>query len=229
MAITVLKDYSLGLVSPLLCTGFRCLPIALRSAGSVYVKIRKFNDNRYFEATFLMEFPYREKKLRSSSMSSSLPQHFSDSAVSDEQNQSSIETLYQELNSCKRSIEDLFAHQTIVQKQSYLNKMLVKSNGHLIIVHIDDIDWIEAWGDYVRIHCKGKTHIVHQKVVNVEARLDPIRFLRIGRSAIVNVDRIKELEPLNHGDYIISLYDNTQLNLSRNYRDRLTALFVSIL
>jgi two-component system LytT family response regulator len=162
-------------------------------------------------------------------MSSSLPQHFSDSTACNEQTRSQIENLYQELNSCKRSLEDLFARQTNVQKQSAQKKMLVKSNGRLIIVHIDDIDWIEAWGDYVRIHCKGKTHVVHQKVVDVEARLDPARFLRIGRSAIVNVDRIKELEPLNHGDYIIFLYDNTQLNLSRNYRDRLKALFNSIL
>lgn len=58
-------------------------------------------------------------------------------------------------------------------------------------------------------------------------RLDPKQFLRIGRSAIVQVDRMKELEPLNHGDYIITLYDNTQLNLSRNYRNRLLAFFGS--
>jgi two-component system LytT family response regulator len=158
-------------------------------------------------------------------MSSSLSQQSSDCAVSGEQNQSYIEVLYQELNSCKRTLEDLLARQTNVQKQSYLKKMMVKSNGLLVIVHIVDIDWIEAWGDYIRLHCKGKTHIAHQKVSDVEAGLDPKQFLRIGRSAIVNIDRIKELEPLNHGDYIIFLYDNTQLNLSRNYRDRLIALF----
>jgi len=154
-----------------------------------------------------------------------LQRHSSDYVVSGEQNQSHIETLYGELNSCKRVLEDLLACQTSVQKQSYLKKMLVKSNGRLIILHTDSIDWIEAWGDYIRLHCKGKTHIVRQKISNVEERLDPRQFLRIGRSAIVNVDRVKELEPLNHGDHIISLYDNTQLNLSRNYRDRLIALF----
>ncbi|MCX6120071.1 MAG: LytTR family DNA-binding domain-containing protein [Ignavibacteriales bacterium] len=158
-------------------------------------------------------------------MSSSLPQHFSDSAACNEQTRSQIENLYQELNSCKRSLEDLFARQTIVQKQSALKKMLVKSNGRLIIVHSDDIDWIEAWGDYIRLHCKGKTHIVHQKIGDVEVRLDSEKFLRIGRSAIVNVERIKELESLNHGNYIITLSDSTQLNLSRNYRDRLLTLF----
>jgi len=156
---------------------------------------------------------------------SSLIQNSSDCAVSGEQNQSYIKALYQELNSCKRTLEDLLAHQSGIQKQSYLTKMLVKLNGRLIILHTDEIDWVEAWGDYVRLHCKGKTHIVRQKISDVEARLDPKQFLRIGRSAIVNIDRIKELEPLNHGEYIISLQDNTQLNLSRNYRDRLIALF----
>jgi DNA-binding LytR/AlgR family response regulator len=158
-------------------------------------------------------------------MSFSIQQQSSDRAVSGDQCQLHIDTLYQELSSCKRSFEDLLARQTCVQRQPYINKMLVKLHGRLIIVQTDDIDWIEAWRDYVRLHCKGRTHIVRQKVGDVEGRLDPKKFLRISRSAIVNVDSIKELEPLNHGDYIISLRDNKQLNLSRNYRDRLTALF----
>lgn len=144
-----------------------------------------------------------------------------------EQNQLHFETLYQELNFCRRTLEGLLAHQTDVQNQSYLKRMLVKSNGRLIIVKTDDIDWIEAWGDYIRLHCKGITHVVRQKVGDVDVRVDPKQFLRISRSAIVNVDRIKELEPLNHGDCIITLQDNTQLNLSRNYRDRLLELFGS--
>jgi len=158
---------------------------------------------------------------------SSLPHQSLDRAAFREQNEVSIEALYQELISYKCTLEDFIARQTSGQMRSYLKKMLVKSNGRLIIVRTDEIDWIEAWGDYVRLHCKGKTHIVRQKVSDVEVRLDPKQFLRIGRSAIVNIDRIKELEPLNHGNYLISLYDNTQLNLSRNYRDRLTALFGS--
>jgi len=155
----------------------------------------------------------------------SMPKQSSDKTVIGEQIESPIETLYEELASCKRTLEGLLAYQTDIHRHSYLDKMLVKSNGRLIIVRIIDIDWIEAWGDYIRLHCKGKTHIVHQKIGDVEARVDPKQFLRIGRSAIVNVDYIKELEPLNHGDFIVYLLDNTQLNLSRNYRDRLIALF----
>ena len=131
------------------------------------------------------------------------------------------------MNVCKKELKELSARQTYIQKQMYHNKLLVKSDGHLIIVHTDDIEWIEAWRDYLRLHCKGRIHIVRHKVSDVEVRLDPKQFLRIGRSAIVNVNRIKELEPLNHGDYIIYLHDNTQLNLSRYYRDRLITLFDS--
>ncbi len=138
-----------------------------------------------------------------------------------------FEALSQEVATCKRLLEDLCARRNGTRKQAYLNKMLVKSSKRLIIVYTDDIDWIEAWGDYVRLHCKGKSHIVRQKICDIETRLDPQRFFRIGRSAVVNIDRIKELEPMNHGDYLITLYDNTQLNLSRNYRDRLSALFTN--
>jgi two-component system LytT family response regulator len=133
--------------------------------------------------------------------------------------------LSQEVSSYKHLLEDLLKNQTSTPKKTHFTKMLVKSSGRLIIVHTDDIDWIEAWGDYVRLHCKGKSHIVHQKIGNVETKLDPQRFLRIGRSAIVNSDRIKEMGPMNHGDYLITLHDNTQLNLSRNYRNCLSVMF----
>jgi two-component system LytT family response regulator len=155
----------------------------------------------------------------------SLQRQSSHRAMIGGQSQPIIENHNQELHFCKCSFENMLAHQTSAQRLSYVNKMLVKLKGRLIIVQTLDIDWIEAWGDYVRLHCKEKTHIVRQKVNQIEARLDQKQFLRIGRSAIVNVDRIKELEPLHHGDYIVSLYDNTLLNLSRNYRDRLIALF----
>jgi two-component system LytT family response regulator len=147
-------------------------------------------------------------------------------------NQTTIEQLSVQFNTISQEIafyngqlKDLLAHQTGTQRPAYLNKMLVKSNKRLIIMHVNDIDWIEAWGDYIRMHCQGKAHIVRRKIGEIETQLDPQQFLRIGRSAIINVDHIKELEPLNHGDYLITLNDNTQLNLSRNYRDRLITLF----
>ncbi len=103
--------------------------------------------------------------------------------------------------------------------------MLVKSGGKWLILHLQEINWIEAWGDYIRLHYKGRTYTSRVKIGDIELQLDPRQFIRIGRSAIVRVDCIRELESLNHGDYLLTLNDNTQLNLSRNYRDRLTALF----
>jgi DNA-binding LytR/AlgR family response regulator len=136
-----------------------------------------------------------------------------------------IETLLQEVSSFKQLLEDQLKYQIGAPRRTHLTKILVKASGRLIVVHTDDIDWIEAWGDYVRLHSRGKSHIVRQKIGDVETRLDPQRFLRIGRSAIINADRIKEMEPLNHGDYLVTLHDSTQLNLSRNYRNCLSAMF----
>jgi two-component system LytT family response regulator len=133
--------------------------------------------------------------------------------------------LTQEVSSYKHLLEDLLRNQASAPQKIYFTKMLVKSSGRVIIIHTDNIDWIEAWGDYVRLHCKGKSHIVHRKIGEIETRLNPQRFLRIGRSAIINADRIKEMGSMNHGDYLITLHDNTQLNLSRNYRNCLSAMF----
>jgi DNA-binding LytR/AlgR family response regulator len=133
--------------------------------------------------------------------------------------------LTQEVSSYKHLIEGLLKKQTVIPVQPYLAKMLVKSNGRLIVVQSDNIDWIEAWGDYVRLHCIGKSYIVHQKIGDIQTKLNPQRYIRINRSAILNVDRIKEMEPINHGDYLITLQDNTRLNLSRNYRIFLSAMF----
>jgi two-component system LytT family response regulator len=142
-----------------------------------------------------------------------------------EQLQSQIEELRKELSFCRHSLEDLLARQGGDQKPEYLKKILVKSNGSLLVLQTGEIDWIEAWGDYVRLHCKGKIYTVRQKIGELAKDLDPQQFIRIGRSAMVNIERIKEMEPLNHGDYLVILSDNTQLNLSRNYRNSLSALF----
>jgi two-component system LytT family response regulator len=133
--------------------------------------------------------------------------------------------LTQEVSCYKHLLEDLLKTQTNSSPKTYFPTLLVKSNGRLIFVHTDDIDWIEAWGDYIRLHCKAKSYVVHQKIGDVETRLDPQQFLRISRSAIINADRIKEMEPMNHGDYLITLHDSTQLNLSRNYRHCLSVMF----
>ncbi len=103
----------------------------------------------------------------------------------------------------------------------WLQRFLVRSHDCLYFVQSAAIDWIEACGNYVRLHEGARDHLVRQTMKGLEQRLDPAIFLRIHRSTIVNLDRIKELHPLFSGEYTVVLLDGTELTLSKGYRDRL--------
>jgi two-component system, LytTR family, response regulator len=106
----------------------------------------------------------------------------------------------------------------------YPERVIVKTSGRVFFVRTQDIDWVEASGNYVRIHTRGEAHLLRESMKNMEARLDPRLFVRIHRSAIVNVDRIREMEPWFHGEYIVILQDGTRLTASRVFSDRLSAI-----
>jgi two-component system LytT family response regulator len=91
-------------------------------------------------------------------------------------------------------------------------------------VRTDEIDWIEAASNYVRLHVGREVHLLRETMSRLETRLDGGRFLRIHRSTIVNIERIKELQPSFHGDYVVVLRDGTELTLSRGYREHLQNL-----
>ncbi len=103
----------------------------------------------------------------------------------------------------------------------YLERLVVKSAGRLFFLRTPEIGWIESAGNYVCLHVGGESHLLRETMTALEARLDPARFVRIHRTAIVNIDEVKELQPLFHGEYQVLLRDGTQLTLSRGYRDRL--------
>ena len=103
----------------------------------------------------------------------------------------------------------------------YLERLVIKSGGRVFFLETDDIDWIEAEGNYVSVHTGKKSHLLRETISSLEAQLDPKKFLRIHRSSIVRIDRIKELQPWFHGEYRVILQDGTQLTLSRNYRENL--------
>jgi len=109
-------------------------------------------------------------------------------------------------------------------KREYLERVVVRSGGRILILRVDDIDWLEAASNYVRIHAGGRQYLLRETMSNLEARLDPARFVRIHRSTMVRLDRIRELEPLFQGDYVLILEDGTRLTSSRGYRDRLQAM-----
>jgi two-component system, LytTR family, response regulator len=106
-------------------------------------------------------------------------------------------------------------------KESYLERMVARTGGKILILRVDDVDWVEAAANYVRVHIGPKQFLVRETMTNLETRLDPERFLRIHRSIIVRKDRIKELEPLFQGDYSVVLHDGTRLTSSRGYRDKI--------
>jgi two-component system, LytTR family, response regulator len=106
-------------------------------------------------------------------------------------------------------------------KKQRLTRVVIKAAGRIFFLSLDEIDWIEAADNYARIHAGREIHLVRQTLQSLEARLDPERFLRIHRSTIVNLSRIRELQPLFHGDYCVRLKDGTELTLSRNYREKL--------
>ena len=103
-------------------------------------------------------------------------------------------------------------------------RLVIKSAGRVLFLKTTDIDWIEAADNYLNLHVGNDSHLLRETMASIETRLDPARFLRISRSTIVNTDRIKELQPMFHGDYTVILRNGTRLTLSRGYRDKLQQL-----
>ena len=106
----------------------------------------------------------------------------------------------------------------------YLRRIPVKSSRDTTFVLAEKIDWIGAAGHYLELHVGGETHLIREQLSRLEAKLDPEKFARVHRSAIVNLDRVKSLQPLFNGDHVIVLHDGRELNLSRTYHEKLLGL-----
>ena len=114
-------------------------------------------------------------------------------------------------------------------QERYIERFVIKSNGRVTLLRIEDLDWVEAAGNYMRLHRQNETHLIRHTMNAIEARLDPRRFLRIHRCTIVNMERIKDAHPIFHGDYAVHLHDGTQLTLTRNYRAKAAAVLGHLL
>ena len=101
------------------------------------------------------------------------------------------------------------------------DRLVVKSGGRLFFLRADEIDWIEAAGNYVRLHVGADAHLLRETMNSIESRMHPETFFRIHRSHIVNIERIKELQPWFNGEYVVILRNGTKLTLSRGYREKL--------
>jgi len=122
----------------------------------------------------------------------------------------------------KVRLRSLVASLTAEQREK--QRIVVKSSGRVFFVKVDDIDWIEAEGNYVRLHMGPQSHLLRETMKGMESVLDTSQFIRIHRSTIVNADRIRELQPLFHGEYAVILRDGTRLVASRGPDNRLKKL-----
>jgi two-component system LytT family response regulator len=103
----------------------------------------------------------------------------------------------------------------------YPRRFLIKNDGQMYFVAVDDIDWVEAYGNYVRLHVGKGVHLIRETLGNIERKLDPTCFARVHRSSIVNLDRVARMDLWGAGDYVVLLRDGTRLKLSRWYRSRI--------
>ena len=102
-------------------------------------------------------------------------------------------------------------------------RLLLPGTGRTLVVKVDEIDWIEAADYCVRLHVGKRTHLLRRPLAELEAELDPARFVRIHRSAIVNIERVRQIRPHFKGDAVVDLDNGTELRVSRSHRSGLLA------
>ena len=122
-----------------------------------------------------------------------------------------------------RAIDDSLASfaQALRERPRYISRVSVRVSGRIVLVDLSAVDWIEAEDNYVRLHAGARSYLHRETLAALEKQLDPDRFARIHRSAIVQIDRIVELHPATHGDMDIVLRTGKTLPLSRTYREAL--------
>jgi two-component system, LytTR family, response regulator len=106
----------------------------------------------------------------------------------------------------------------------FLKRLTIKLTGRTILLPTDEIDWIETYGNYLKVHAGRESHLIRGTMQSMETKLNPEKFVRVHRSAMVNVEKIKEIYPRSNGDQDLVLQNGQQLMLSRNYRDKFFAL-----
>lgn len=108
------------------------------------------------------------------------------------------------------------------------NRLVIKTKGRIVFLNVDEIDWVEAAANYVRLNAGGESYIFRETISRTSERLNPNHFIRIHRSMIVNVRRIKELIPVNSGEYIVVLKNGKELSCSRGYRANVQEMIARI-
>jgi two-component system LytT family response regulator len=110
------------------------------------------------------------------------------------------------------------------QPDSYPRRFVIRDQGRSLFVRVEELDWVEAADYYVKLHVGRQIHLLRETMNTMETRLDPTRFVRVHRSAIVNLDRVKEIQPYFHDEHVVILQDGARVRLSRSRRARLENL-----
>jgi two-component system LytT family response regulator len=110
------------------------------------------------------------------------------------------------------------------RSRGFAERLVVNTSGRVVFLKTADIDWLEASGNYVMIHAGREKHLMRDTLRALEERLDPARFVRLHRSSIVNIERLRELLPWSRGEQVAVLRDGTQLTIGRAFRERLLAV-----
>lgn len=138
-------------------------------------------------------------------------------------NRARIELERQQVSGMKRHLEALL--EDIESRRSkYPDRLVVKTSGRVVFLKVAEIDWVDAAGNYVKLHTGNESLLLRETMGRIEQRLDPRQFLRIHRSTIVNIEGIRELQQQFHGDYVVILKSGQRLTLSRSYRDKIQEL-----
>jgi two-component system LytT family response regulator len=110
------------------------------------------------------------------------------------------------------------------ERPRYATRLAVKARGRTVVLLTDEIDWVGAADNYLELHAGASSYVVRETMSQLQSKLDPQKFVRIHRSTLVNVGRIKELHPLFAGDQAVVLHDGTKLQVSRTHRQKLMSL-----
>ncbi|HSR52548.1 MAG TPA: response regulator [Acidobacteriota bacterium] len=135
-----------------------------------------------------------------------------------------LERLRREVEQAQRpdmqeGVQELLDH--LRRRRQYAKRIMVRSQGRVRFLKTDEIDWIQAAGNYAELHVGSRSHLLRETLSTLEERLDPEQFVRVHRSAIVNLDRVREVHPYSKNDYTIVLASGHKVRMSRRYRDRL--------
>jgi two-component system LytT family response regulator len=135
---------------------------------------------------------------------------------------STMQSLVDELRAGRVELERL-----VRGEPRYLERIMVRASGRITFLKVADLDWLEASGNYVKLHTARGSHLIRETLSGLESRLDPNLFVRIHRSTIVNLDRVKEMQPWFSVDYLVILHSGVKLKLSRSFREAMESRMLS--